>query len=162
MTSQLLTPQTETALDLGLRLGLDAPWETNAQGQLIVNPPIGIFHARHADRLIDRLKSGLPGWQIWPEIGIHTADGLKAPDLTAASPNFPAEADHRGFLLRAPELCVEIMSPSNTWEEMRHKVHLYLDAGAREAWVCDEAGRLYYFAAEGELGASRLVPAPDE
>jgi Uma2 family endonuclease len=140
-----------------MRLKLDVPWETNGQGQLIVNPPIGLVHAKRADRLIEVLRTGLPGWRIWPEVGIHTADGVKAPDITAASPGFDEVTDEHGFLAQAPELCIEIMSPSNSWEEMRHKSLLYLAAGAIEAWVCAEDGQLHVFGGAGQVSSSELV-----
>lgn len=150
-------PRVEAAIEYGLSLHLDAPWETNGQGQIIVNPPIGLPHAKRAGKLISVLKDLCPDWQIWPELGIHTTDGVKAPDLSAAAPGFAESADCRGFLLGAPDLCVEIMSPSNTWDEMRHKTRLYLAAGAREVWICDEAGVLHFFDHSGEKSASTLA-----
>jgi len=50
------------------------------------------------------------------------------------------------------------MSPSNIWEEMRHKTQLYLGAGAMEAWICDGAGRLSFYTANGEQTHSALAP----
>jgi hypothetical protein len=41
---------------------------------------------------------------------------------------------------------------------MRHKSLLYLAAGAKEAWVCDEAGVLRFYDGTGELSDSALVP----
>jgi Uma2 family endonuclease len=35
----------------------------------------------------------------------------------------------------APEICVEVMSTSNTWAEMHMKAALYLQAGAEEVWI---------------------------
>jgi len=151
-------PLVETAIEFGLSLGLDIPWETNGQGQIIMNPPSGLIHAKRADRLITRMKALLPGWSLWPEVGLHTADGVKAPDLAAASPEFVENVDARGFLTAAPEICVEIMSPSNSDEEMRHKTLLYLAAGAREVWICDREGRLCFHTGAGETGASGLAP----
>jgi Uma2 family endonuclease len=151
-------PRVEAAIEFGLSLKLDGPWETNGQGQIILNPPIGLAHAKRADRIAVAIRSALPGWQVWPEIGIHTADGVKAPDLALAAPDFAEVTDARGFLVHAPEICIEIMSPSNTWEEMRHKTLLYLAAGAKEAWVCDEAGKLRFFDGTGELPTSGLAP----
>lgn len=151
-------PRVEAAIEFGLGLKLEGPWETNGQGQIIVNPPIGLAHAKRADRIGVVTRSLLPHWRIWPEIGVHTADGVKAPDLAVAAPEFEESTDSRGFLLRAPEICVEIMSPSNTWEEMRHKTLLYLAAGAKEVWVCDESGALHFFDGSGERGASVLAP----
>jgi len=37
----------------------------------------------------------------------------------------------------APDLAVEILSPSNTAIEMERKLNLYLEAGVREYWVVD-------------------------
>ena len=108
-------PRVEAAIEFGLSLKLDAPWETNGQGQIIMSPPIGLPHAKRADRIAVAIRSLLNGWKVWPEVGIHTADGVKAPDLAIAAPDFTEGTDARGFLVRAPEICVEIMSPSNTW-----------------------------------------------
>ncbi len=36
---------------------------------------------------------------------------------------------------QAPDICVEIMPPSNSWGEMHMKAGLYLEAGAREVWI---------------------------
>ena len=58
----------------------------------------------------------------------------------------------------APEICVEIISPSNSLEEQTHKGQLYLVAGAVEFWVCDERGNLRFVDANGQLERSRLCP----
>lgn len=150
-------PLVEAAIDYVTSLGLDAPWETNGHGQIIMNPPIGLLHAKRVDRISSQIKSATHGWQVWPEVGIHTADGVKAPDLSVAAPGFVENVDRRGFLLSAPDLCVEVMSPSNSWEEMRHKTLLYLAAGATEVWVCDEVGELHFFDGSGERADSALI-----
>ncbi|MEQ1807980.1 MAG: Uma2 family endonuclease [Burkholderiaceae bacterium] len=41
----------------------------------------------------------------------------------------------------APEICVEIMSPANTWAEMHMNAGLYLEAGALEVWVIAMNGK---------------------
>ncbi|MBI4755493.1 MAG: hypothetical protein HY778_08780 [Betaproteobacteria bacterium] len=75
-----LDPRVEAAIEYGPSLGIDAPWETNAQGQIIVNPPIGLDHAKRADRIMAAVSQGLPGWRLWPKIGIHTTDGVEEYD----------------------------------------------------------------------------------
>jgi Uma2 family endonuclease len=151
-------PLVEAAIDYVTSLRLDAPWETNGQGQIIMNPPIGLPHAKRADKISSEIKTRTAGWQVWPEVGVHTADGIKAPDLSVAAPSFVENVDRRGFLLSAPDLCIEVMSPSNSWEEMRHKTLLYLAAGAKEVWVCDEGGELRFFDGSGERADSGLIP----
>lgn len=152
-------PLVESAIDYVMGLRIDAPWETNGKGQIIVNPPVGLTHAKRAERIAAAVRCHHPDWQVCAEVGLHTADGVKAPGLLAAAPGFDESVDARGFLLSAPDLCVEVMSPSNSWEEMRHKALLYLAAGAKEAWVCDEAGELHFFDGAGERSGSSAVAA---
>jgi len=147
----------DAAIEYMMSLHIDAPWETNGQGQIIVNPPIGLLHAKRAEKISTAIRDALPGWHIWPEVGLHTSDGVKAPDLCVAAPDFEERIDERGFLICAPNLCVEVMSPSNSWEEMRHKTLLYLAAGAREVWVCDGAGEMHFFDGSGQRSESALI-----
>jgi Uma2 family endonuclease len=48
---------------------------------------------------------------------------------------------------------VEVLSPGNTDAEIREKVALYFDAGAREVWTCAESGAVT-FIRTGETTAS--------
>jgi Uma2 family endonuclease len=52
-------------------------------------------------------------------------------DLAAATP------DDVWLIDGAPTLAVEILSPSNKWEEVTEKVREYLDAGVALVWVVD-------------------------
>ena len=56
--------------------------------------------------------------------------------------------------LQAPEICVEILSPSNSDEEMRIKTDLYLACGAQEVWLINAQGKLRFFSHSGELSSS--------
>jgi Uma2 family endonuclease len=147
----------DAAIEYMLSLHIDAPWETNGHGQIILNPPIGLLHAKRVEYISTMIRASLPGWQIWPEVGVHTSDGIKAPDLSVAPPDFVEKVDQRGFLMTAPDLCIEVMSPTNSWEEMRHKCLLYLAAGAKEVWVCNGAGELHFFDGSGERSDSGLA-----
>jgi Uma2 family endonuclease len=59
---------------------------------------------------------------------------------------------------KAPPICVEIASPSNTSAEMEEKITLYLAKGAEEVWICDLDGQITVHSHEGALDASRLAP----
>ena len=63
---------------------------------------------------------------------------------------------HEFAYVVAPEICVEIISPSNFLEEQMHKGQLYLQAGAVEFWLCNERGNRQFFDAAGPLERSRL------
>lgn len=45
----------------------------------------------------------------------------------------------------APEICVEVLSPRNTPEEMQEKKALYFAAGAEEVWFCKVDGTMRFF-----------------
>jgi Uma2 family endonuclease len=63
-------------------------------------------------------------------------------------------------LERAPEICVEVLSPSNTAAEIEEKRALYFAAGAQDVWTCNLDGKLKFHVAPGQLvGASRLCPS---
>ena len=56
---------------------------------------------------------------------------------------------------RAPELCIEIASPSNSVKELREKVEGCLGAGAVEAWIAyPQTKRFEFFTKSGEARAS--------
>ena len=48
----------------------------------------------------------------------------------------------------APEICIEVMSDSNDFEEMHEKRRLYLEAGAEEVWIVTEDREVRFFAEE--------------
>jgi len=57
----------------------------------------------------------------------------------------------------APELCVEVMSETNTEEEMQTKRTLYRDAGAEEVWIVSPDGTVRFFGAD-ERDQSSIAP----
>jgi len=67
--------------------------------------------------------------------------------------------EHEAECSIAPELCIEVVSSSNTKIEMEEKRQLYLSAGAIEFWVCNEEGAVRFFDINGELKNSNLVPS---
>jgi Uma2 family endonuclease len=57
-----------------------------------------------------------------------------------------AEIDQDPVVLtRAPNICVEILSPSNSTSEIDEKRALYFDAGAAEVWICNLDGSVSFF-----------------
>ncbi len=74
------------------------------------------------------------GFRALPEYEYRTADVayLSAEEL----------ARHRAqdYLMGAPDLVIEVLSPSNTAQEMLDKEQVCLENGSREFWVVD-AGR---------------------
>ena len=58
----------------------------------------------------------------------------------------------------APEICVEVVSPSNSSLEIDEKITLYLAKGAQEMWVCDGHGQMTFHDHSGELAKSKMFP----
>lgn len=69
------------------------------------------------------------------ECSIQTTDGVKVADVAWVSNALYKKIGHETPFSVAPEICVEIMSPSNSWAEMHMKASLYLAAGAKEVWI---------------------------
>jgi len=62
----------------------------------------------------------------------------------------------------APDLVVEILSPSNTAIEMQRKFNLYRDSGVREYWVLDNENKtLMVYLFDGENVISRAYGEKD-
>ena len=68
-------------------------------------------------------------------------DVLRAPDVAFVSADRLRELPPRGFLELAPDLAVEILSPSNGYVAMSRKIADYLRAGVRLVWVLDPETR---------------------
>lgn len=136
----------EVLADENLR---DIPYkvETNRIGQLIMSPAKNV-HAFYQGRVAELLKRRLGG-HVFAECSIGTPEGVKVPDTAWCSDAF---LDEYGFVdpyAVAPEICVEIKSPSNAESELQGKVRLYLDAGAKEVWLVDVKGFVRVFGPEG-------------
>jgi Uma2 family endonuclease len=134
--------------------------ETDRYGHVIMSPPPAASHGSYQFRigaLLDRL---MQQGRVVTECPISTADGVKAADVAWASPERLRELGEGVCFPRAPEICVEVLSPGNSEAEMREKTALYFDAGAGEVWLCSPAGAMTFWSA-GEpapLEASRLCP----
>jgi Uma2 family endonuclease len=76
-----------------------------------------------------------PGGTVIMECSIATTDGVRVANVAWVSDARLASFGDGTPYPRAPEVCVEIMSPSNTWGEMHLKAGLYLQAGAEEVWI---------------------------
>ena len=137
----------------------DLPYkiELNEWGQIVMSPASsrhGILQGLLIDALNRLKKDGL----VFPECPIQTSKGVKVPDVVWVSSQFLKEhADETPFS-KAPEICIEVLSPSNTQQEMLEKSELYFARGTQEVWICDEQGNLSFYDCTGQLTRSRLFP----
>ena len=131
--------------------------ELNEWGQIVMSPASN-KHGFYQVELATRLKQALPAGHVITECSIDTPKGTKVADLAWASDAFLERYSFETPYTRAPEICVEIRSPSNTTAEMDEKIMLYLAKGAQEVWIGDLEGRLTFHGNEGELERSNLAP----
>lgn len=123
--------------------------ELNKWGKILMSPASN-NHGRlqyEIGSLIDRHKGS---GKIIMECSIETSDGVKVADVAWASDEFIESHGYNTPYIKAPEICVEIISPSNSTGEMEEKIQLYLAKGAREVWVVEDTGTIRYFSHEGE------------
>ena len=68
-------------------------------------------------------------------------DTVRGPDVSFRLVPRSARRQSVGFLQGAPDIAVEVFSPSNTHAEMRRKVAEYLDARSQRVWVANPSTR---------------------
>lgn len=137
----------------------DLPYkiELNAQGQIVMSPARN-KHANFQGEIEHMLRTLAPKGRVFPECAVMTSDNVKVADVVWLSPERYEQVKEQDVYSMAPEICVEVKSPSNSVAAIDLKVKLYLDAQAIEAWTCGENGEIRFFDATGELVASKLVP----
>ena len=137
----------------------DLPYkiELNKWGNIEMSPARN-RHGEYQSRIAFLLQTQKPDGVCTTECGVQTAENVKVPDVVWVSLSHRRATSHEFAYAVAPEICVEIMSPSNYLEEQMHKGHLYLQAGAKEFWLCDERGAVRFFDVDGPLEHSRLCP----
>jgi Uma2 family endonuclease len=63
-------------------------------------------------------------------------DTVRAPDVAfVAKRNVPKDLPEEGFWPGAPDLAVEVLSPSDRTGEVDEKINAWLDAGCSSVWV---------------------------
>ncbi len=135
--------------------------ETDRHGHIIMSPPPAASHGSFQFRIGQLLANLMPHGRVLTECPVSTADGVRAADVAWASPERLRELGNRACFPRAPEICIEVLSPANTDAEIDEKVALYFDAGAQEVWVCAPSGAMRFMArgATRPMKASRVCPA---
>jgi len=95
--------------------------ETDRHGHILMTPPPGFPHSDRQGQIMTLLIQLLPSGRAMPECPISTADGVKAVDLAWLA-NDRVELRERPLILTSsPEICIEILSPSNTSAEIGRK-----------------------------------------
>lgn len=124
-------------------------FELDVWGRIMMTPP-SVYHGLVQGRLCRRLA--VLGGEVLVETPIATATGLFVTDVAWASNAFMTRHRGKSPWLRAPELCIEVVSPSNSVKELQGKVAAYLVTGAEEAWIVfPQSRRCEFYGTQGRL-----------
>lgn len=127
--------------------------ELNEWGQILMSP-VKVYHSAFQGRIARLLPDH---GAILAECAIKTSKGTKVADVAWASRQRFTRIQGETECSIAPEICIEVISASNTEGEMEEKRRLYIESGALEFWVCNASGEMAFFDAHDELTRSNLI-----
>jgi len=135
----------------------DLPYkiELNEYGKIEMSPASnkhGLYQIE-----IAKLLTKLPSGKVIAECSIQTNQGVKVADVVWCSNGFLKKQCIEETPFRyAPEICVEIISPSNSYQEMQNKRQLYFDKGAKEVWLVSLDDSVQLFDKTGKIEQSHF------
>jgi Uma2 family endonuclease len=132
--------------------------ESDRWGNIVMSPPPRSRHAEYQTEIAMLLRQKMSGGRSIAECPIQTQEGVKAADVAWVSHERRASRPNDPVYLIAPEICVEVVSPSNTPEELNERKGLYFEKGALEFWLCGFMGEMSFFDPGGQIPQSRLCP----
>lgn len=131
--------------------------ETDENGKVIMSA-VKIKHSLLQGEISFLMRTIRQDGLVMSECAVKTPKGTKVADVAWASIDRVMQIREQTEALIAPEVCVEVLSSSNTPGEMREKRELYFERGALEVWICDEDGGLQFFNAHEQLRKSEMFP----
>lgn len=131
--------------------------ELNEHG-VIEMTPVKIKHSIFTGRIGRSMVQARNDGEFLNECAIQTRKGVKIADVAWASPELLKVIENETIASVAPEVCVEVVSASNTDRELKRKRKLYFERGALEVWTCDAEGAMRFYNAKRELKRSQIFP----
>ena len=117
------------------------------RGTIVREPGVVFRHGRLQANLIWRLKNWTQRSGYGEVVGecdyviSEDPDTVRIPDASVLLRFVLSEDLFYGRVRGAPDIAIEILSPSNTPAEMREKIVDYLGAGALRVWIVDMKAR---------------------
>lgn len=133
--------------------------ETDRWGNIVMSPPPRSRHAEYQTEIAVLLREKLSGGRSITECPVQTDEGVKAVDVAWVSQQRRASRANDPVYLIAPEICVEVLSPSDAQGALEERKRLFFAKGALEFWLCDLNGQISFFDPAGPIPQSRLCPA---
>ena len=140
------------------------------EGELITRPPGSLEHGDVGAQVMALLGNFVKPHSLGRAYGANTgfrlhADTVRAPDAAFVRKERLGPRNRQAFFDGAPDLAVEVFSPSDSVPQLMRKVRQYLTAGGHTVWVVyPEARQVHVFEAAGKdpiLGADDSLEAPE-
>lgn len=132
--------------------------ELNEYGNITMSP-VKVAHSAFQSEISFILRSLAKDGRALSECAIATSRGTRVADVAWASLPVFKKIQPETECSIAPEICIEVVSSSNSDEEMDEKKALYFESGAKEFWLCDKHGQMSFFNQKnGRLNESELMP----
>jgi Uma2 family endonuclease len=125
------------------------------EGELQILPPPKSGHTEVAYRILQALVSAaaVADARAFPEAGYKLSANPPSwvqPDVSVLRNARRKQTKHEDYFLGAPELAVEVVSPSESASDLDRKVDLMLTAGSLAVWVVyPEERRVRVFLPDG-------------
>jgi Uma2 family endonuclease len=138
-------------------LGTDR-YELNERGEFIVTPKPSSTHQGVGAVIAMQFNEQL-GALAAQGVSVFTpSGGIRAPDVIwMPLERWRQQSEGGDPIMFVPDVCVEVMSGSDSRPEMAGKAGWYLEGGAREVVVVDKQGGVHFWSADGESAVSKLV-----
>ena len=130
--------------------------ELNDQGKILMTP-VKVNHSILQGKIIKHLYQNITEGEALAECAIKTKYGTKVADVAWASQSLLEKIENEVECSIAPEICIEVLSFSNTKREINEKKTIYFEQGAIEFWVCDSYGNISFFVKEGQIEHSKIA-----
>jgi Uma2 family endonuclease len=129
--------------------------EIDLWGRLLMSPASN-YHSALQSSLSAKLAA--LGGRAFVEASVLTSAGVLVADVAWASDAFLRAHGFETPYTAAPELCIEVVSPSNSRKELRERIDAYLAAGAAEVWIVyPQSKRWEFHARSGVLERSAFA-----
>ncbi|VAW41745.1 hypothetical protein MNBD_CHLOROFLEXI01-2033 [hydrothermal vent metagenome] len=130
-------------------------------GEIIKMSPTNVEHSYLENEIGALLREFIAsrdlGWVFVGEVGIftrHDPDTVRGADVAFISKERIPKRPRQGFLDIAPELIVEIVSPTDRWTNLQDKIEEYFAIGVQWIWVVEpkrQVIRVYHSPTRAEV-----------
>jgi Uma2 family endonuclease len=141
-------------LDEGELIEMAPASEEHGGIELEIGRILGNFVKQHK---LGKMYASSAGFKLKP-------DTMRAPDVSFVLAARREEIRSKGFAKGAPDLAIEIFSPSDTIRQLKRKVKQYFEAGTHTVWVVYPESRevnvLEASGADRVLVAGEMIDCP--